>query len=647
MPELAETTLVGLLDAAPDALVAVDQCGRIVLVNLEAERLFGYRRDELIGQLAELLVPADARRIAPDRRPMRTGDRLAGRRKDGTNFPADISLSAITTDDGIVVCAAIRDATEGQSAEAKFHAVLEAAPDAMICVDQGGCITLVNAQAERLFGYERPDLVGQRVEVLVPDAARVVHPAHRAAFFADPSPRPMGTIRVAGRRRDGSEFPAEISLIPLEAEDGLWVSATIRDVTAQLEAQAERDRLRSRADLERFENELHQSRRMESLGQLAGGVAHDFNNLLAVILNYASFVAEEITHAAAAPGGANWAGPLRDMEQIRLAAERAALLTHQLLAFARREVVQPRVLSLNEAIAGMEPILRRTIGEHVELLIHLDFELPTILADPGHIEQVVLNLVINARDAMPSGGTLSIDTSLIQSSDDTIAIDGPAPGRYARLRVSDTGTGMSPEVRDRAFEPFFTTKPKGEGSGLGLATIYGIVSQSGGHTRIYSEQDIGTTVTVLLPATEQTIADADFGGASHAVGGDETILVVEDEEAMREVTRRILARNGYRVIVAANGEEAIAVVTKRRPRVDLLLTDVIMPKLQGKALAEEVTRLRPHIQVLFMSGYAQPVLGTRGNLEPGMLLVEKPFTEALLLAKVREALQRAHPSSAE
>jgi len=405
--------------------------------------------------------------------------------------------------------------------------------------------------------------------------------------------------------------------------------------------EAESVRLEAEAERERLEGQLHQSQRMESLGQLAGGVAHDFNNLLAVILNYASFVAEELTKAAETPMGTQWAGPLKDVEQIQSAAERASLLTHQLLAFARREVVQPRVLSLNTAITRMEQILRRTIGEQVELVIDLAAGLPMIVADPGQIEQIILNLAINARDAMPGGGTISIDTAGMEIAHDEFVGDSPPSGLYVRFRVSDSGVGMSAEVRDRAFEPFFTTKPKGEGSGLGLATVYGIVSQSGGYTTIDSEAGTGTTVTILLPATRR---DAPRDEAHERVdrkvllGGRETILVVEDEDALREVTRRILTRNGYTVVTASSGAQAMEIAASHDGPIDLVLTDVIMPTMQGPAVASEMRRIRPGIGVLFMSGHAQPVLESEAVLGTEFLLVEKPFDQAILLENVRKVL---------
>jgi hypothetical protein len=400
-------------------------------------------------------------------------------------------------------------------------------------------------------------------------------------------------------------------------------------------------RLEVAADRERLEAQLHQSQRMESLGELAGGVAHDFNNLLAVIMNYASFVAEELSAAAATETGAQWELPLNDVEQIQLAAERATLLTHQLLSFARREVVQARALSLNSAITRMEQILRRTIGEQIELSISLAGGLPMVMADPGQIEQIVLNLAINARDAMPTGGMLSIDTAAAEVVADESAVTGAPPGRYVRFRVGDTGVGMSAAVRDRAFEPFFTTKPRGEGSGLGLATVYGIVSQSGGYSKIYSDEGVGTSISILLPAADRdaTIGEVD-GSAGHVkrLVGSETILVVDDEEALREVTRRILTRNGYNVVTASSGAQAIQIASSHVGPIDLVLTDVIMPKMQGPSVANEVTALRPDSRVLFMSGHAQPVLEAEAVLGTEFRLLEKPFGQATLLETVRKVL---------
>jgi hypothetical protein len=374
---------------------------------------------------------------------------------------------------------------------------------------------------------------------------------------------------------------------------------------------------------------------------LAGGVAHDFNNLLAVILNYASFVAEELTSAAAAPTGTQWEGPLKDVEQIQLAAERASLLTHQLLSFARREVVQARALSLNSAITRMEQILRRTIGEQIELVIDLSDEDAFVVADPGQIEQVVLNLVINARDAMPSGGSLSIMTVIRSiTSGDNSTVDLPV-GSYVCMRVSDNGAGMPAEVRDRAFEPFFTTKARGERSGLGLATVYGIVTQSGGHTEIYTDEGVGTTISILLPVVAHDPAKAeldDFQRLHLELVGTETILVVDDEEALGEMTRRMLVRSGYQVLTATNGAQAIEIAATFEGPIHLLLTDVIMPVMLGPAVAREVRKLRPAVQLLYMSGHALPVLEAELMLGTEFLLVEKPFDQTILSENIRKVL---------
>jgi PAS domain S-box-containing protein len=521
--------------------------------------------------------------------------------------------------------------------------LLEAAPDAMVCVDGSGRIALVNAQAERLFGYGRDELAGQPVEFLVPDAVRAVHPAYRAGYAADPRPRPMGAgMALSGRRRDGSTFPAEISLSAIDTDEGLLVTAAVRDVTERLEAQAERERLRTQAERDRLERQLQQSQRLESLGQLAGGVAHDFNNLLGVITNYAAFVAEELKQPASRPPGQS---ALSDVEQIQLAAERATRLTHQLLAFARREVVQPRVLNLNNIVAAILSLLRRTLGEHIELVTSLSPGLDAVLADPGHIEQILVNLAVNARDAMTRGGKLTIETGNIDVDEAYAATHANLrTGRYAALKVSDNGCGMPPEVADRAFEPFFSTKPKGEGSGLGLATIYGIVTQAGGNVRIYSEPRLGTTITVLLPVTDQQPPPGEQPPGRPGRGSGELVLLVEDEPAMREVTRRILVRNGYRVISAASGQEAVNAAATSPDPITLLLTDVIMPGMQGKEVSQRVSEIRPGIAVLYMSGYTEGLLSAQDVLEPGIILIEKPFTEASLLAKIGEILPAQRPA---
>jgi nitrogen-specific signal transduction histidine kinase/CheY-like chemotaxis protein len=397
--------------------------------------------------------------------------------------------------------------------------------------------------------------------------------------------------------------------------------------------------VKDRRRQDKSQERVAQAQRLESLGQLAGGVAHDFNNLLAVILNYAEFAAEEL----AAATESDWAGRCEsahdDLGQISRAGEQAASLTRQLLAFARREVVQPRVLDLDTVITGVEDMLHRTLGEHVELATSLAGDLHPILADPGQLEQVLVNLAVNARDAMPGGGTLTIDTSNITVDAESIAGGSESPlGQQVRLRVSDTGTGMPPEVVAHAFEPFFTTKSDSGGTGLGLATVYGILQQAEGHIRIYSEPGGGTTFSITLPATTQ-VASAEVREYTYQrTPSGETVLVVEDEAALREVTRRILARNGYQVITAASGPEALEIARKYEGEIHLLVTDVVMPHMLGKEVAEQILLIKPGTEVLYMSGYARPVLASQGRLEPGVALVEKPFSEADLLTKAGQVL---------
>ncbi|MEU4626252.1 PAS domain S-box protein [Actinoplanes sp. NPDC023801] len=660
MSEPSDAVMTGLLEAAPDAIIAVDRDGRIEVVNAQTVRMFGYDRAELLGQSIELLVPERFRRHHPGHRldylrdmrprPMGAGIPLAARRRDGSEFPAEISLSALAN--GGMIVAAVRDVSDRVRREAKFQGLLEAAPDAIVGVAADGRITLVNAQAERLFGYPRSELFGQPIETLVPESVRTGHPEKRDRYFADPRPRPMGSGNaLRARRRDGTEFPAEISLSAMETEDGLIVSAAIRDVTERIEAQAERQRLEAErerlaaaAERERLEAQLQQSQRLESLGQLAGGVAHDFNNLLAVMLNYTSFVAEQIQEAADADPGGAWPQASRDLQQVLRAGRRATELTHQLLAFGRREVVRPRVLDLNGVIREVEQLLLRTLGEHIQLHVDLEPRLWPVLADPGQIEQVLVNLAVNARDAMPGGGTLTVLTGNHEvTADESRRMRPPVPpGRYVCLRIADTGTGIPPEVLERVFEPFYTTKAPGEGTGLGLATVYGIITQAGGQADVSSTVGSGTVVTALLPVTDELPATITApAGPAQLQRGGETILVVEDEEALRAVTERILTRNGYHVLSAGGGPEALKIAQDPARHIDLLLTDVVMPQMHGRELAEQVRNARPGLPIVYMSGYAQPFITGEGTLEPNTILITKPFTQAELLERLREALDRA------
>jgi PAS domain S-box-containing protein len=645
--------LAAIVQSSPDAIIGQTPDGVITSWNTGARRLYGQQREQMIGENAAVLVPAEqqageaeqlARVVAGEYVEQYQAER---RRADGGVVTVTVTLSAITGPGGHVtgVASISRDVTALRRAEAKFRGLLEAAPDAIVGVTADGRITLVNAQAERLFGYRRDELLGQPIEVLVPEHARGVHPDHRGDYFRQPQPRPMGAgMHLAARRKDGSEFPCEISLSALDTEDGTVVSAAVRDVTERLEAQAQHERLQATADRERLEAQLQQSQRLESLGQLAGGVAHDFNNLLAVILNYTEFVAEQVAEAELTGGDPRWTAVRRDIAQILRAGARAGELTHQLLAFGRREVVRPQVLDLNTVIGQVENLLRRSLGEHIQLHTKLAGDLRPVLADPGQLEQVLVNLAINARDAMPDGGTLSIETANRVLDDDAVHTHpGLRPGRHVQLTVADTGVGIAPEVAERVFEPFFTTKPKGQGTGLGLATVYGIIHQADGHAAISSAPAAGTTFTALLPATDQSPAPVEHIAAPHLTHGGETILVVEDEDALGEVSRRILTRNGYHVLTAASGPAALKTAEHTDCHIHLLLTDVIMPHMLGKELAATIRETRPTTRVLYMSGYAQPVLASQGTLDPGVTLVEKPFTETRLLQKIRDVLDAPTP----
>jgi PAS domain S-box-containing protein len=524
----------------------------------------------------------------------------------------------------------------------RWAALVEGAPDAMLCVDAEGIIVFVNDQTVRLFGYGREELVGQPVELLVPNAARASHDRLRAGYLADPRPRPMGLgMQLSGRCRDGREFPAEISLSVSGSGADILITAAIRDITGRLNEQAERDRLMSEAQRGRARIRAQHAERLEALGQLAGGIAHDFNNLLAVILNNVVFAAEELEVATDSDWADQRGAALRDLEQVRRASERAAGLTRQLLAFARRDVIRPRSLDLNAIVTTVEEMLCRTLGEHIELATSLAGDLWPVLADPGQMEQVLVNLAVNARDAMPDGGTLTIDTANIVVDSHSVAGGSTAPpGRYVRLRVSDTGTGMTREVQEHIFEPFYTTRGAGTGTGLGLATVYGIVTQAEGRIQVYSEPGVGTSFSIVLPATERAVAQAMTAEHYRRESAGETILVVEDEPALREVTQRIFGRNGYQVMTAANGPEAIDLVRDYPGEIHLLVTDVIMPQMLGKEVAERIRQMRPGIQVLFMSAYAEQVLTAQGRLEPDVALVGKPFSEADLLSMAGLVLDR-------
>ena len=620
--------LWAMVHSAHDAIYAVGRDFTVLSWNPAAEQLFGYPAAEIVGRSADLLIPADRQ---TDQREMlqlmEAGGRLERfrsrrRHRDGHWLHVTLTMSPLISAGGALIGYTVlaRAVSTRERLESSFQALLEAAPDAFVGVGDDGRVVLANSEAETLFGLTRNGLIGREIDkLLVPSlpAATIEHDPASVAY-----------------RADGTTVPVEVSVSILPTDDGRIRCAVIRDISERVRAQERVRQLQAEAERAQVEAQTQRTQRLEGLGQLAGGVAHDFNNLIAVISNYATFIAESAEDAGLT-------GIAGDAAQISKAAQRGADLTHQLLAFARREVVRPRPLDLNGVVTDIEQMLRRSIGEHITLDVRLSGGLPSITADPGQLDQVLVNLAVNARDAMPRGGTLTIETCTLDVDRDYAAARPHLrPGAYVRMRVSDTGTGMPPEVIARAFEPFYTTKPAGKGTGLGLATVYGIITAAGGDLSIYSEPGSGTTFTILLPATDAQPAEPEAppepARTDYRRG---TILAVEDEPALRGVLHRILLGAGHEVLIAEDGLSALALAEAHEGPIDLLLTDVVMPHMLGRDLADRLTEHRPDTKVLFMSGYARPVLASQGTLAPGVTLVEKPFSKIQLLTAIQNQLQ--------
>ncbi len=639
-----------------DAIIGMTQFGVISSCNPAAARLFGYIPSEIIGKSAELLIPPELRESeAAVLRRIVTGEEVKRYRtdrvcRDGTVVTVSLTISPIVDEAGVIIGVATvsRGASDQEDARDRFEArVDQQRAEVRVAEDR----FQVGMDAER--AKERADVqdTQDRFQARMEDArerervlVQAAEDRFQAGMAAERAKERVEVQEAQDRFLAGMDIErAKERILVKDAEDRFQVGMDAerakervqsRDAEDRFQVGIDAERAEAQSDREQLESQLQQSQRLEVLGQLAGGVAHDFNNLLAVILNYAAFVTDEIS---APPADLRAVG--RDVGQIQRAAERATALTHQLLAFARREVVQPRVLDLNDVVKEVEQLLRRTIGEDIVLHTELARGLWPVLADAGQVEQVLVNLAVNARDAMTAGGMLTIDTANIEIDAESVpAALSLQPGRHVRLQVSDTGRGMSAEVLEHAFEPFFTTKADGMGTGLGLATAYGVVAQAGGTIKIRSQPEIGTTFTIMIPVTDEVALPAEEAHSYHRTPRGETVLVVEDEEALREVTERIFTGGGYQVITAVDGREAVALAAQYDGEIHLLVTDVVMPHMLGKEVAERIRKIKPDVEVLYMSGYAQPVLASQGRLDPGVHLIEKPFSAAALIQKAGQVL---------
>jgi PAS domain S-box-containing protein len=617
--------LTAAVEQSPVSIVITDLKGNIQYVNPRFEEVTGYTSDEIQGENPRILKSGEMsaenyRELWETITSGRTWNgELHNRRKDGTLFWEIASISPIRdASDSITGYVAVKEEITARKDmevrlrenEERFRAVTTSAQDAIVMIDAAGRATLWNPAAERLFGYSAEEMLGRDVhEFLAPPELRRAQSAAFPQWQRTGEGAAVGrTLELRANRKSGAEFPVEISLSSVRVGGEWHAVAIIRDISER----------------KIIEAQLAQGQRMESIGQLAGGVAHDFNNILTVI----SCTIEDMRRL---PGAGEAA---QHLEEIETAASRAAELTRHLLAFGRRQVLKPTIMDLNAAIRQQRKMLLRVIRENIAINLNLAPDLLRVRADFSQILQTLMNLVVNARDAMPDGGRLDIATINLAFTNETV-FHGVAlpPGRYVLLTIADSGTGMAPEVRDRIFEPFFTTKGKEEGTGLGLATVHGIVTQSGGRIWVESEPGKGTTFGIALPGLEDlpelppAPADSDTAGRAHG----EVVLVVDDEAGILRIVKRALERHGYRVVVAHDGEEA-AVVASTLERIDLLVTDIVMPKLGGLDLADRLREMRPNLPVLYISGHIDQLEKAQGRINKANFLA-KPFSVKDLLAR--------------
>jgi two-component system cell cycle sensor histidine kinase/response regulator CckA len=629
-PQHREGYYRAMVENSADAIALLNGDGTIRFVTESIERLSGYTSDDLAGSKAFDRIHPDDRAsvsVAFQRALEQPGVPISveyrGQHRDGSWRHREVVGVNRLDDPGVAaVVVNYRDTTAHKVAEAAllererlYQATFDEALIGLAQTSRDGRFLLANSHLCDLLGYSAEELSAL-------DFMTISHP-DEVAGDVDARERLIAgainryTREKRYRRKDGSFVWTNLSVSLHRAVTGEpnYFIATIEDLTER----------------KRAEEEARQLHKMEAIGRLAGGVAHDFNNLLIVIVGYADLVLNQLKGDDPAR---------KDIQEIRAAGERAASLTLQLLAFSRKQVLQPQVLDVNMVVSRMNGMLRRLIGEHIRLEWRLEQPLDRIRGDPGQIEQVILNLALNARDAMPGGGTLSIETANVElDAADMSDHPGAAGGQHVMIAISDTGVGMDDAVQEHLFEPFFTTKELGRGTGLGLATVYGIVKQSGGSIFVYSEPEHGTTFKVFLPRVEHASEVAGVeADPPRVVGGSETVLLVEDQPEVRALAHAALTRHGYTVLEASQGEEALQIVQDYREDIHLLLTDLVMPVMSGRELAHRLLQRRPDVRVLYTSGYTDYANVHRGETESRVAFIQKPFTPTSLLRRVRDVL---------
>jgi PAS domain S-box-containing protein len=640
-----EVQLDLLIDAVVDyAIYMLDPEGHVLSWNTGAERLKGYSRAEILGQHFSRFYTPEERAAGTPRRALETAAR-EGRfaaegwrvRKDGSRFWASVVVDPIKDSRGRLVGFAkvTRDFTERQEvqsslleSERRYRRLVESVVDyAIFQLDSDGRIATWNAGAQRIKGYTADEAIGRHFSTFYTEEDRGAGVPAQA----------LATAEAAGRfeaegwrvRKDGSRFWALVVIDAIRGDDGklLGFAKVTRDITERHDAQQA---------LRTAQEQLAASQKMEAIGQLSGGIAHDFNNLLMIVLGN---IETAQRHARQLPGAANLQ---RYLGNAIRGAQRAAALTSRLLAFSRRQALDPKPIDVNKFVSGSVDFLQRSLGETIEIEAVGGAGIWTIEADPNQLESALVNLAINARDAMPKGGKLTIEAANVFADDDYVRLNPEvSEGQYVAICVSDTGTGMSKDTVTRAFEPFFTTKEAGHGTGLGLSQVYGFVKQSGGHVKIYSEQGHGTTIKMYFPRFMQRTVEEEAVEDTPVAGGEsETILVVEDDADVRTYPLEALRELNYRVIAADNAQAALHVLIDDSRRIDLLLTDVIMPGLNGRELGRRAQALRPRLRVLYMTGYSRNAVVHHGRLDEGVDLIQKPVSQAQLATRVREILDR-------